>query len=92
MPKPDSALQRRLDAIYRDRRRSEVDRLADAFDAASAAFIAQCGRDRDLARAFGDEETAVREQIKAGVMAEARTIFLMTHAGVTGKREVMWDD
>lgn len=92
MRRPDAGLQVELDAIYRDRGRSELERLAAAYGASTAVFIAGCERQRDLARALGDEETAVREQIKAAVMAEAREIFAAMYAGVSHERTVLWDE
>lgn len=86
------AVQRELDGIYRDRGRGEAQKLAAAFGALSAAFMAQCAREQELARALGDEETAVREQVKAGVMAAAREMFAAAYAGATGRREVLWDE
>jgi len=92
MSKLDAGLQRELDAIYRDRRRSELERLAAAYGASTAAFIANCERQRELARALGDEETALREQIKASVMTQARELFAAVYAGVSGERSVLWDE
>lgn len=92
MKRYDRALQQALDAIVRDRERNETEKLAAAFEAITASFIAQSRREVELARALGDEDTAVQEQIKAGVMLQARAIFAEAYARATGTRAVLWDE
>jgi hypothetical protein len=92
MDKRDAALNRKLEAIYADRKQGEMEKMAAAFEAMTAAFIAQSKRELELARALGDEDTAVKEYIKAGVMAQARVIFAEQYARVSGRREVLWDE
>lgn len=92
MDKRDAALNRKLEAIYSDRKQDELAKMAEAFELTTAAFIAQSKREVELARALGDEDTAVKEHIKAGVMAQARAIFAEQYARVSGRREVLWDE
>jgi len=75
-----------------DEEMTEMEKLAAAFDFATASFIAQSGRDLELARAMGDEETAVKEQIKSNVMLSAREIFEFCYLNVTGSRRSIWHE
>lgn len=81
-----------IERIAADGALSEVERLAAAFGLVSASVIEQNGRDLELARAMGDEETAVKEQIKAGVMQSARQIFEYCYVQITGTRKGVWDE
>ena len=83
---------RRMNAIFDDPQRSELAKVTAAFDATTAGFIAASERAAELARALGDEETAVKERIKAGVMQQAREMFAFHYARATGKREGLWDE
>jgi len=46
----------------------------------------------ELARAMGDEDTAVKEQIKTSVMQSAREIFEFCYLNVTGSRRSVWHE
>ena len=69
-----------------DEQLTEIEKLAAAFGYATESFIEQSGCDLGLARAMGDEETAVKEQIKSNVMQSAREIFEFCYLNVTGSR------
>ena len=72
--------------ISADKTMTEIERVTAAFGCATEAFSEQSGRDLELAGAMGDEETAVKEQIKSGVMQSAREIFEFCCLNVTGSR------
>jgi hypothetical protein len=78
--------------IIADEEMTEMERLAAAFGYGTESFIMQSGRDLELARAMGDEETAVKEQIKSSVMQSARELFEFCYLNVTGTRRGIWDE
>lgn len=78
--------------ISEDEKMTEMERLAAAFGYATESFIVQSGRDLELARAMGDEETAVKEQVKSSVMLSAREIFEFCYLNVTGSRRSIWHE
>ena len=78
--------------ISADEEMTEMERLAAAFGYATDSFIAQSGRDLELERAMGDEETAVKEQIKSNVMRSARELFEFCYLNVTGSRRSIWHE
>jgi len=91
MKKQDMALA--VQRIANDPDRSELEKLTAAFGAVTAQFIANSENDLALARAMGDEETAVKEQIKANVMRSAREIFAYCYQVTSGDRsEVLWHE
>lgn len=81
-----------IERIRADNTLSEVEKLAAAFGLVTAAIIAQNGRNLELAWAMGDEETAVKEHIKAGVMQSARQVFEFCYLQITGTRKGVWDE
>ena len=72
--------------------RTDMEKLAAAFGAVTEMFIANIGNELALARALGDEETAVKEQIKGSVMHAARDLFAQCYVAVTGDRSEVWDE
>ena len=85
-------LAKEVDRIVSDASLAEIDRLAMAFGTVTKSFIEQSERDLDLARAMQDEETAVKEQIKAGVMDTAREMFEFCYLKATGSRRSIWHE
>lgn len=81
-----------LDRISSDQIMSETDRLVAAFGIATKSFMVQSERDLELARAMGDVESAVKEQIKRNVMQSARELFEFCYLNVTGTRKGIWDE
>jgi len=71
---------------------AEIDKLAEAFGVATDSFIEQSLRNLELARAMHDQETAVKEQIKANVMNSAREIFEFCFLNATGTRRSIWHE
>ena len=82
------AIQQIVDDVERD----DLDKLAAAFGAATELFIDASANELALARAMGDEETAVKEQIKGNVMRTAREIFAECYTLVSGERSEVWDE
>ena len=82
------AVQRIVD----DPDRSDMEKMAAAFGEATGIFIAGSEREQALARALGDEETAVKEQIKANMMRSAREIFADIYTRVSGERSELWHE
>jgi hypothetical protein len=82
------AIQRIVD----DSDKSDMEKLAAAFGEATALFIAGSEREQALAKALGDEETAVKEQIKGNVMRMARDVFADVYVRVTGERSELWHE
>jgi hypothetical protein len=82
------AIQRIVD----DPDRSDMEKIAAAFGEATGIFIAGSEREQALARALGDEETAVKEQIKSNVMRMSRDIFADVYTRVTGERSELWHE
>jgi hypothetical protein len=81
-----------IERISADEALSEVEKLAAAFGLVTESIIEQNGRNLELARAMGDEETAVKEQIKSGVMKTAREAFEFCYIKVTGTRKGIWHE
>ena len=72
--------------------RSDMEKVAAAFGAATELFIGSCDNEMALARAMGDEETAVKEQIKGNVMRTAREIFAYCYTVMSGDRSEVWEE
>jgi vacuolar-type H+-ATPase subunit E/Vma4 len=85
-------LAREVDRIVADANLAEIDKLAEAFGSVTQSFIERSERDLELARAMQDEETAVKEQIKAGVMKSAREMFEFCYLKATGSRRSIWHE
>ena len=90
MIKRDLAIE--INRISADESISEPERLAAAFGYATESFILHSGRELELARAMGDEEMAVKEQIKSNVMQLAREMFEFCYLNVTGSRKGIWHE
>lgn len=90
MIKRDVAID--IKRIIADEDLTDMERLVAAFGFATESFVVQSGRDLELARAMGDQETAVKEQIKSSVMLSAREIFEFCYLNVTGTRKGIWDE
>ena len=90
MKKREMALA--IQRIAEDPQKDEMEKLAAAFGTATDLFITNSENELALARALGDEETAVKEQIKANVMRSAREIFAYCYTVVSGERSEVWDE
>jgi hypothetical protein len=68
----------------------EMAKLAAAFEGLTG-FIIQCtDREIELARALGDREETIKQQIKRDTLRHARGIFQACYRGVTGRKA--WDE
>jgi hypothetical protein len=85
-------MARTIQRIADDPALSDVQKLSAAFDEATRLFVSASEQSVALARAMGDEETAVKELIKGNVMVSARQIFADCHARVTGERSEVWGE
>ena len=65
---------------------TELEKLVQAFQAVSGSFIEHEKREIEVLRALGDQDQAIKEQIKLGVMETARQMFQYCHYRVTGKQ------
>ena len=90
MKKRDMALA--IQRIVDDPQRTDLEKMAAAFGETTALFIAASENELALARAMGDEETAVKEKIKGNVMRTAREIFAECYTLVSGERSEVWDE
>jgi len=81
-----------LAKIIEDTSMDEMDRLTAAYGHVTAKFIAEGQNRIELARAMGDQEEAVKEQIMIGVMQTAREMFEYCYILVSGSRRSLWDD
>lgn len=68
----------------------EVQKLASAYDWITGRIITHAFREVEAARALGDEESAIRQQVKMETMRHARVIFEQCYMLATGRRA--WDD
>jgi hypothetical protein len=71
---------------------SDLEKLSAAFGVATDQFIDNIENEMALARAMGDEETAIKEQIKANVMRTAREIFTYCYTATSGDRTEVLDE
>lgn len=85
-------MARAIQRVAEETQNDELEKLAGAFGAATELFIGSCENEIALARALGDEETAVKEQIKANVMHSAREIFAFCYTVISGDRSEVWDE
>lgn len=81
-----------LAKIVEQRDVNEIDRLTAAYGHVTAKFIAEGQNRIELARAMGDKEGAVKEQIMIGVMQTAREMFEYCYILVSGSRRSLWDE
>lgn len=68
----------------------EIEKLARAFDWATSRWTEGTRQELELARAMGDSEAVIREQVKLSMMEFARGIFQDCFRRVMGRRA--WDD
>lgn len=68
----------------------DVEKLAQAFDFYSRRYVTDIRHEGELARAMGDEEAYIKDQIRSGVMRMARDMFAACYRRVTGKGA--WDE
>jgi hypothetical protein len=71
---------------------TDLQKLTRAYDLVTSHFISHYERDAEVARAMGDKDTAVREQIKAGVLNSARGMYQHCYRRITGSREDIWHE
>jgi hypothetical protein len=90
MRKRDMALA--VQSVINDGDASDLQKLVAAFGTVTDQFISNSENEMALARAMGDEETVVKEQIKANVMRTAREIFAYCYTAVSGERSEVWDE
>jgi hypothetical protein len=90
MKKREMALA--MQRIADDPGMDNLQKVTAAFGEATAIFIAASEQEMALARALGDEETAVKEQIKGNVMRLAREILADSYRLVTGERSEVYDE
>lgn len=81
-----------LEQIIQAAGENQMEKMAAAFEHVSGLFIQNSQNRLELARAMGDNETAVKEQIMAGVMGNAREMFEYCYLLVTGSRRSLWDE
>lgn len=81
--------QGELDAIFASDL-PEMAKLAAAFEGLTG-FVIQCtDREIELAKALGDREETIKQQIKRDTLKHARGIFQTCYRGVTGRKA--WDE
>ena len=68
----------------------EATKVARAFEAITRIVLAHAEREIELARAMGDANEVIKQQIKRETMKAARGILQGCHQRVTGKRG--WDE
>jgi hypothetical protein len=68
----------------------EIERLAQAFGWITASYVEHAQGEIELARAMGDPEAVIREQIKMEMMKHARSIFQDVYRQVT--RRSAWGE
>jgi hypothetical protein len=71
---------------------TDLEKLVRSFDLVTRKFIGHYQHDAEIARAMGDKETAVREEIKAGILQSSRGMFAHCYTRITGLRGKLWDD
>ena len=68
----------------------EATKVARAFEAITRIVLTHAEREIELARAMGDANEVIKQQIKRETMKAARGILQGCHQRVTGKRG--WDE
>ncbi|MBN1313629.1 MAG: hypothetical protein JXB30_19660 [Anaerolineae bacterium] len=68
----------------------DIEKLAQAFGWITGRNVEQAENEIELARAMGDQELVIREQIKMEMMKHARSIFQDCYRRVTRRRA--WDE
>jgi hypothetical protein len=87
-----SEYQEIFEQIVADSTLTDLEKLVRSFDLVTREFIGHYQHDAELARAMGDKETAVREEIKAGILNASRGMFAHCYTHITGLREKLWDE
>ena len=81
-----------FESIVNDQALTDMEKLVRAFHLTTRQYIGHYKHDAEIARAMGDKDTAVREEIKAGMIEAARGMFGHCYLRITGKRENWWDE
>lgn len=68
----------------------DIEKLAKAFGWITSGYVERGEDEIELARAMGDQEAVIREQIKLEMMKHARSIFQDVYRRVT--RRSAWDE
>lgn len=68
----------------------DIHKLAQAFDLLTSRYIEEAHNEVELRRAMGDEESVIKERIKAGVMETARDMFQDCFRLIAGRSA--WDE
>lgn len=82
----------KLDHIKENSNLSELEKIVQAFDLVTRRSIKYSENEVELALVMGDEETAVKERIKAGGIRAARGMFQYCYHEITGSREALWHE
>jgi hypothetical protein len=81
-----------FEKIITDTTLTDLEKLVHTFELVTREFITHSQHEVEVAQAMGDKETAVREQIKSGVMHTSRQMFSYCFIRITGKRSKVWGD
>lgn len=68
----------------------DIEKLAQAFDLLTSRYMEQAHNEVELRRAMGDEDSVIKERIKAGVMESARGMFQECYRLIVGRSA--WDE
>jgi hypothetical protein len=88
----ESEYREAFDRIVVDGSLTDMEKLVHTFDLVTQEYISHYRLDADLARAMGDNDTAVREEIKAGMIQSSRGMFEYCYIRITGRRGPLWDE
>ncbi|MBX3058109.1 MAG: hypothetical protein KF770_16705 [Anaerolineae bacterium] len=81
-----------FEQIVTDPALTDMQKLTRAFHLTTRQYIGHYRHDAEIARAMGDKDTAVREEMKAGMIEAARGMFGHCYLRITGKRGNWWDE
>ena len=81
-----------FERIVTDTSLTDMEKLVRAFHLTTHQYIGHYKHDAEIARAMGDKDTAVREEIKAGMIEAARGMFGHCYLRITGVRGNWWDE
>lgn len=87
-----SEYQEAFDQIVADPSLTDLEKLVRTFDLVTREFMGHYQHDAELARIMGDKDTAVREEIKAGILNASRGMFAHCYTRITGLRGKLWDE
>ena len=68
----------------------DIEKLAQAFDILTKRYVEHANNEAELRRAMGDEDSVIKERIKAGVMDTARGMFEYCYRIIAGRSA--WDE